>query len=98
MFTGSICDAETARRANMSVHQAASLLGLTSANMTSLAAAQAQCDTGQSLLSICDRIYAVHSKRALKVGANFGATFASSLATYYSALPETFGHELRMIC
>jgi hypothetical protein len=97
-FTGSICDEEVARRASMSVLQAQSLLGLVDGSLTSLTAAQAQCDTGQALLSITDHNYAVHSKRALKIGNNFGAPVTtSSLADFYAALPNNFGHELRMI-
>lgn len=98
-YTGSITDQETARLSAASVLQAQELLGLVDGSMTSLAAAQAQCDTGQAALSICDRIFAVHSKRALKIGNNFGASVTgSSISTFLSSLPDSTGHERRMIC
>jgi len=97
-WTGHIGDEEAARRANMSVHQAASLLGLVNGDLTSLAAAQAACEAGQLLDHVADRLYAVHSSRALQVGDIQGADVtASSLSTFYSALPDAGGHELRMI-
>ncbi len=98
-FLGSVTDVPAARRASQSTLQAQSLLGLVDGSLTSLAAAQAQCDTGQALLSITDRNYAIHSKRALKIGDNFDAPVTtSSLAAFYAALPDHGDHELRMIC
>lgn len=97
-FTGSITDVQTARRASQSTLQAQNLLGLVNGSLTSLAAAQAQCFTGQAALSICDRLFAVHSARSLAVGSAFSAPVTtSSLTSYYAALPSNGNKPQRMI-
>ena len=96
-FTGHQCDVEVSRLAAASVLQAQALLGLVNGSMTTIATAQAQCDAGQLLLSITDRNYAVHSDRAIQVGVNEGAAMGGTIATYLAALPNSTGHQRRMI-
>lgn len=96
-FTGSITDRETARKAAGSLLLAQARLGLVDGSMTTLATAQAQCDTGQAALSITDRIYATQCKVGLQVGVNEGAAMGGTIATYLAALPDSTGHLRRMI-
>lgn len=96
-FTGHQCDVEVSRLAAASVLQAQALLGLVDGSMTTIATAQAQCDTGQNLLSITDRNYSVHSQRAIQVGVNEGAAMGGTIASYLAALPDSTGHQRRMI-
>lgn len=96
-FTGSIIDIETARRASQCVLLGANLGLVEAGDLTSLAAAQAAVDTNQAALKITEQIYAPQVKRALEVGANFGAPVTtSSLTAFYAALPDNGGHARKM--
>ena len=97
-YTGKVVDIEVNRKAAGSILQAQALLGLVNGSLTSLAAAQAQCATGQALLSITQRNYAVHAQRGLTVAAAGGAAVSGgSIATALSVLPSSTGHQRRMI-
>lgn len=101
MFTGSITDTETARRASMCILLADSLNLINDSDLTSTAAAKAAVDAAEALLPISDRLYAIHVKRAIDVAlavTGDSTLFSgSSLATVYAALPANNGNHARMI-
>lgn len=96
-WSGHISDQETARRASSSALIAQNILGVVSADLSSVAVAQAACAEGEATLNIGDRIYSTQCERGFTVASNLGATFSSSYTTFYDSLPDNFDNQARMI-
>ncbi len=95
-WIGSECDRTIAYKAAGSGHLAVNVLGITDANLSSVAVAQAACFSQEATLSICDRIFGVNAARGFQIGSNMGGTFSSSKATYFASLP-TNANQMQMI-
>jgi len=96
-FVGSICDEETARKSAGSALMGQTLFGVEAANMSSVAAAQAEVTLNEASMSICDRQLAVDVRRGYTIAYNFGGTFSSNYTTFYASLPSSAGHMRAMI-
>ena len=96
---GSVCDEETARKANGSAIMADTLLGLSDSDLTTVATAMAASVAANlsPTRSICDRPIGQSCDRGFKVASNFGATFGSTFAALEASLPSSVGHPRQMI-
>lgn len=95
-WTGSICDQEIARRAAGSALIAENNLGLVSADLATVATAQAAADAAVLTEQIADRPIGNQCSRGFKVASNMGATFGSTWAAFDASLPTTTNKQ-RMI-
>ena len=96
-FTGHVADIEIARKAAGAVLIGQNILGVTAGNLTTVATAQTAASAGQLTLNIGDRTYAANTNRGYTVASNMGGTFGSTYAALYASLPDSAGHQRKMI-
>lgn len=96
-FNGSICDTEPARKSAGSALMGQNLFSVEAANMSSVAAAQAEVTLNAASMSICDSFLQTSVKRGYQIASNFGGTFASNYTTFYDSLPSSAGHMRNML-
>jgi len=93
----SICDTEPARKSAGSALMGQTQFAVEAANMSSVAAAQAEVTLNEAAKSICDRPLATSVRRGYQIASNFGGTFSSDYTVFYASLPSSAGHQRAMI-